>query len=254
MLHALLGALIIGLSLGVFGSGGSILTVPVLMYLLDVPAAMAIASSLAIVAGISLGGSLFNVLQRNISYRHVFWFGVPGMAGTYLGAWLGTLVDVRIQLSVFVLLMLVAAVFMWRGQPAQPDVVHPPKPQQSVMKIIADGSVVGVITGFVGVGGGFLIVPALVFLGGLPMLLATGTSLLIIALKSLAGFSKYYQVFTEQALQFDWTLIGWMVAGGILGSYAGSLLGSKLPKQIMQKSFAVFLVVMGSFVLVKSVL
>ncbi len=253
MLHALLGALVIGLSLGVFGSGGSILTVPVLMYLLDVPAAMAIASSLAIVAGISLGGSLFNIMQRNISYRHVLWFGVPGMAGTYLGAWLGTLVDVRIQLGVFVLLMIAAAVFMWRGSRAVPADLPSPK-TQSVLKIIADGSVVGVITGFVGVGGGFLIVPALVLLGGLPMLLAAGTSLLIIALKSLAGFTKYYQVYTEQSLHFDWSLIGWMVAGGILGSYAGSFLGSKLPKQLMQRSFAVFLVVMGSFVLVKSVL
>lgn len=250
MFQALIGAAIIGISLGIFGSGGSILTVPVLMYLLDVPAAMAIASSLAIVAGISLGGSLFNILRRQISYRHVLWFGIPGMAGTYLGAWFGTLVDSKLQLGAFVVLMLVAAVFMWRGR--KPG--HSNIQAQSVIKIVADGLVVGVVTGFVGVGGGFLIVPALVLLGGLPMMLATGTSLLIIALKSIAGFTKYYQVYSEQSLSFDWTLISLMIAGGIVGSYLGSWLGTKLPKELMQKGFSVFLVLMSGFVFIRSVL
>lgn len=250
MLQALFGAAVIGLSLGIFGSGGSILTVPVLMYLLDVPAALAIASSLAIVAGISFGGSLFNIVQRNISYRHVCWFGVPGMGGTYIGAWCGTLSDSRLQLSAFVVLMLIAAVLMWRGQQSAPRVPV----TQSTRKIVLDGLMVGIVTGFVGVGGGFLIVPALVLLGGLPMLLATGTSLLIIALKSLAGFAKYYQVFSEQAQSFDWTLIGLMIGGGIAGSYLGSWLGTKLPRALMQKAFAVFLVLMSVFVLVRSVL
>ncbi|CAM5224406.1 sulfite exporter TauE/SafE family protein [Alishewanella longhuensis] len=113
---ALLGALIIGLSLGLFGSGGSILTVPVLLYLLKMPAELAIASSLLIVAGISLLGSAQNAWQKRISWRHVLWFGIPGMVGTYGGAWLGTLVDSRWQLLCFALLMLVAAVMMWRNR------------------------------------------------------------------------------------------------------------------------------------------
>ena len=160
---ALLGALVIGLSLGLFGSGGSILTVPVLLYLLHMPPQLAIASSLLIVAGISLFGSVRNGLQRLISWRHVMWFGIPGMAGTYGGAWLGTLVDTRWQLLVFSLLMLAAALMMWRSKSTETMQAKAFKPA----KIVLDGLVVGVITGFVGVGGGFLIVPALVLLGGL---------------------------------------------------------------------------------------
>ena len=249
MTYILLGAALIGLSLGIFGSGGSILTVPVLMYLVGQPAEIAIASSLAIVAGISLGGSVLNVLKKRISYRHLIWFGIPGMAGTYLGAWGGTLVNSKIQLVVFVILMLVAAKLMWSGKQQEST-----KSSQSRYKIVLDGLVVGAITGFVGVGGGFLIVPALVILGGLAMPLAIATSLLIISMKSFVGFAKYYQVFSEQQLHFDWTVIGWMIVGGIVGSYIGIWLSTKLPKAIMQKSFAVFLLLMGLFILYRSVI
>ena len=167
MIHAILGALFIGLSLGIFGSGGSILTVPVLMYLVDMPANLAIASSLLIVAGISLFGSISNIWNNRVSWPHVLLFGVPGMLGTYGGAWLGTLVDSVVQLSVFVLLMLVAAVMMWRSNNSEQSAG-----EIKFLKVALDGLIVGVITGFVGVGGGFLIVPALVLLGGVPMVLA----------------------------------------------------------------------------------
>lgn len=249
MSYILLGAVLIGLSLGVFGSGGSILTVPVLMYLVGQPAEMAIASSLAIVALISLGGSVVNVCNKRISYRHLIWFGIPGMVGTYLGAWGGTLVNSKIQLVVFVILMLLAAKLMWSSKQ---QVLRETK--QSTAKIVLDGLIVGAITGFVGVGGGFLIVPALVIMGGLAMPLAISTSLLIISMKSLVGFAKYYQVFSEQQLQFDWSVIGWMVFGGVAGSYVGIWLSTKLPKAIMQKSFAVFLLLMGLFIFYRSIL
>ncbi|MBA3988255.1 MAG: sulfite exporter TauE/SafE family protein, partial [Idiomarina sp.] len=110
----LLGALIIGLSLGLFGSGGSILTVPVLLYLLHQPPQVAIASSLLIVAGISAFGSVRNGIKGLISWRHVALFGVPGIFGTWLGALAGLMVDPRWQLLVFALLMVVAAWMMWR--------------------------------------------------------------------------------------------------------------------------------------------
>lgn len=249
MIQAILGAVLIGISLGIFGSGGSILTVPVLMYLLHMPATMAIASSLLIVAGISLFGSIPNIIKKTVSWPHVLLFGLPGMAGTYGGAWLGTLVDSVIQLTVFVLLMFVAAVMMWRGNKAQPS-----QAKVNVVKVALDGLVVGVITGFVGVGGGFLIVPALVLLGGVPMAMAIGTSLLIIALKSLVGFAKYYEVLTAQHLSFDWQVIAIMIAGGVAGSFLGGWIGHRLPKDKLQKAFSVFLVVMASVVLTQSVL
>jgi uncharacterized membrane protein YfcA len=249
MIQVILGAVLIGISLGVFGSGGSILTVPVLMYLLDMPATMAIASSLLIVAGISVFGSIPNIIHKKVSWPHVLLFGLPGMAGTYGGAWLGTLVDSVIQLAVFVLLMLLAAVMMWRGNKTLQA-----KGKVHLVKVALDGLIVGVITGFVGVGGGFLIVPALVLLGGVPMVMAIGTSLLIIALKSFVGFAKYYEVLTEQHQSFDWLVIGIMIAGGVLGSFFGIWIGQKLPKDKLQKAFSVFLVGMASLVLTQSVL
>lgn len=249
MVEALIGASVIGLSLGLFGSGGSILTVPILMYLLHIPATIAIATSLAIVAGISLGGSVFNVVRKQISYQHVLLFGLPGMAGTYFGAWLGTLVGSRWQLAVFVVLMALAAVLMWQGRKEQGDVKPIPIPTT-----LLQGALVGVVTGFVGVGGGFLIVPALMLLAGLPLLLATGTSLMIIAMNSIAGFAKYYQAYGVNNGVFDWHLIALMVAGGVVGSLLGSVISARLPKQLMQKGFAVFLVGMSGFVFVRSVM
>lgn len=247
---ALLGALIIGLSLGLFGSGGSILTVPVLLYLLNLPAQLAIASSLLIVAGISLFGSIHNGMKRLISWRHVLWFGLPGMFGTYGGAWLGTLIDSRWQLLVFALLMLVAAVFMWRSKLKDTAKQQP----FNKVKVIADGLAVGVVTGFVGVGGGFLIVPALVLMGGLPIAISVATSLLIIAMKSFVGFAKYYMVFSSQGLQFDWMVIVLMIVAGIAGSYIGSWIGRRLPTEKLQQGFAVFLIIMAVVVITQSVI
>lgn len=250
MLLAIIGAIVIGISLGLFGSGGSILTVPVLMYMVDMPADLAIASSLIIVAGISLFGSLSYIKRRQVSWRHFWVFGIPGMCGTYGGAWLGTLVDSRWQLLVFSLLMIVAAVLMWRSKsPAANE-----QPAMNYFKVVLEGLTVGIITGFVGVGGGFLIVPALVLLAGLSMPVAVGTSLLIIVIKSIAGFFKYYAVMAANDVTFDWTVIGIMIAGGVLGTIFGAKVGQKLPKEKLQKGFAAFLVGMGIFVITKSVL
>ncbi|RUO64322.1 sulfite exporter TauE/SafE family protein [Idiomarina piscisalsi] len=246
----ILGAVIIGLSLGLFGSGGSILTVPVLMYLVGMPAGESIASSLLIVAGISLFGSISYIRRKNVSWRHFWVFGIPGMIGTYGGAWIGTLVDSRWQLLVFSLLMIVAALLMWRSKPKPPGHVT----EMNYAKVTLEGLVVGVITGFVGVGGGFLIVPALVLLAGLSMPVAIGTSLLIIVIKSIAGFFKYYAVMSANDVEFNWFIISIMIAGGILGSILGSKIGRSLPKEKLQKGFAVFLVLMGIFVITKSVI
>ncbi|WP_404400085.1 sulfite exporter TauE/SafE family protein [Idiomarina seosinensis] len=249
MLLSVLGAVVIGISLGLFGSGGSILTVPVLMYLVEMPAGEAIASSLLIVAGISLFGSISYIRRKNVSWRHFWVFGIPGMIGTYGGAWFGTIVDSRWQLLTFSLLMIVAAALMWRSKPKPPSEINP----INYLKVTLEGLIVGIITGFVGVGGGFLIVPALVLLAGLSMPVAIGTSLLIIVIKSVAGFFKYYAVMSSNDVQFDWLVIGIMIAGGLLGSILGARIGRSLPKEKLQKGFAVFLVLMGIFVITKSV-
>lgn len=247
---ALIGAIIIGISLGLFGSGGSILTVPVLLYLLHQDPQVAIASSLLIVAGISLFGSVRNGLKGLVSWRHVLFFGVPGVFGTWLGAVAGLMVDARWQLLVFALLMAVAAVMMWRARLPElgaPVVIKP-------AKVMLEGVLVGLITGFVGVGGGFLIVPALVLLGGLSLPIGVATSLVIIALKSLVGFVQYYVPMVQAGYTFDMLVIATMVVAGVLGSFAGGWLGTRLPKEKLQRGFAIFLVIMAVVVVYQSVI
>ncbi|SEJ65117.1 hypothetical protein SAMN04488058_11314 [Deinococcus reticulitermitis] len=251
MIFAWIGAALIGLSLGLLGSGGSILTVPVLVYLVGEPEKLAIAESLAIVGGISLVGAIPYALGRQIDWRSVLWFGVPGVVGTFLGAALSVYLSGVVQLLLFAVVMLLAAVMMFRPAKAQPEgqSVH----KRSPLKIGAEGLGVGVLTGLVGVGGGFLIIPALVLLGGLPMGLAVGTSLLIIAAKSFAGFFKYTQVLTEQNLSMHWNLILIFTAIGILGSFLGARVGKRVSNESLRKGFAGFLVVMGLYVLATNI-
>ncbi|MDX3772764.1 sulfite exporter TauE/SafE family protein [Chromatiaceae bacterium AAb-1] len=250
MLVVLFSAIVIGICLGLFGSGGSILTVPVLLYLLNFPPQQAIASSLLIVALISLCISIPNLRQQLISWRHVIWFGIPGMLGTYGGAWVGTLADSRWQLLSFSLLMLTAAIMMWQAK----TTANPAIPAASKLRITADGLVVGLLTGFVGVGGGFLIVPALVLLGGLSLQAGIATSLIIITLKSLSGFAGYYNAMSANLSSFNWPVIATMVLAGVAGSYVGCRLGQKLPRQKLQRSFAIFLVIMALIVISQSVI
>jgi uncharacterized membrane protein YfcA len=251
MILAWIGAALIGLSLGLLGSGGSILTVPVLVYLVGEPEKLAIAESLAIVGGISLIGAIPYALKRQIAWRSVLWFGIPGVVGTFLGAALSVFLSGVVQLLLFAVVMLLAAVMMFRPSNPQPEgqSAH----TRSPLKIGAEGLGVGVLTGLVGVGGGFLIIPALVLLGGLPMSLAVGTSLLIIAAKSFAGFAKYVNVLAEQNLSMNWTLIAIFTAIGIVGSFLGARVGKNVSNESLKRGFAGFLVVMGLYVLATNV-
>ena len=248
MLYALLGAVAIGLVLGLLGSGGSILTVPVLVYLAGEPDKVAIAESLAIVGAIAAVGALPYARQKLVDWHSVLYFGVPGIAGTYGGAALSTYVSGAVQLALFAIVMLIAAVLMFRG--GRTTDADAPAARQPLWKIAGEGLIVGVLTGLVGVGGGFLIVPALVLLGGLSMRLAVGTSLLIIAAKSAAGFWKYLDVLDGAGLHVDWRLIGLFAAIGIAGSFVGNALSHRVPQAQLKRGFAVFLVVMGAFILV----
>ena len=242
------GAIAIGVSLGLLGSGGSIITVPVLVYLLGQDEKIAIAGSLFVVGNIALAGSLQYVRARLIDWRNVFVFGVPGMVGTYLGALTAAFVPGILQLSLFALVMLLASYMMLRPVILGNE-VHEPR---ETWKIASDGLFVGVITGLVGVGGGFLIVPALVLLGGLTIHKAVATSLVIIALKSYSGFYKYLDVLDQQNLELDWKTLMLVTGLGIVGSFAGAKIANHMPQDKLKKGFGFFLIVMGIYILVRS--
>jgi len=246
MLLALLGALAIGLSLGLLGSGGSILTVPVLHYLLGQPEKLAIGGSLLVVGLIAATASLPYATHRQVDWRSVAWFGLPGMAGAWLGATLAHWVPGPVQLALFACVMLIAAWRMLRG-----GVVEHAGHAPSRVVVVAGGVGVGALSGLVGVGGGFLIVPALVLLAGVPMASAVGTSLAIIALNAFTGFVKYLDVLEGQSLELDWATLLAIAAVGFVGSYVGNRLGRRLPQAMLRRLFGGFLVLMGIFIAVE---
>lgn len=248
LILAVPGAIAIGLSLGLLGSGGSILTVPVLVYLVGQDEKIAIAGSLFIVGSIALAGGLQFVRAGFVQWRSVLLFGLPGMLGTYLGAMLSAYMSGVMQLALFAIVMLVAAGFMLRPI----DLQKAGGAARANWKIAGDGLIVGVVTGLVGVGGGFLIVPALVLLGGLSMHQAVATSLIVIALKSFSGFYKYLDVLEQQSLELDWKALGIITALGIIGSVAGSKIARRLPQDKLKRWFGFFLIVMGLYILVRS--
>lgn len=242
------GAIAIGVSLGLLGSGGSILTVPVLVYLVGQDEKVAIAGSLFIVGSIALAGSLQFVRAGFINWRTVAIFGLPGMAGTYLGAAIAAYISGLMQLALFALVMLLASFLMLRPIKLSTESRAP----RALWKIAGDGLVVGIITGLVGVGGGFLIVPALVLLGGLSMHHAVATSLVIIALKSYSGFYKYLDVLERQDLSLDWPVLGLITLLGIAGSIVGSRLAKRVHQDRLKRWFGYFLIVMGIYILARS--
>jgi len=250
MVLAWIGALFIGLTLGLLGSGGSILTVPVLTYLVGQETKVAIAGSLMIVGIISLFSAIPYARQKLVKWRTVVLFGVPGMVGAVAGAWLAHFVSDAIQMLIFAALMLTASYLMFK--PMDLKDAESEHEERAMIKIMIDGFVVGAVTGLVGVGGGFLIIPALVLLGGLSMRLAVGTSLVIIAVKSFAGFVGYLKVLEALQLSIDWNIIAIFSIIGIVGGWLGHKISSKINQNQLKQGFAVFLVLMGAFILYKN--
>jgi hypothetical protein len=244
----LLLAALMGISLGLLGGGGSILAVPILKYALGFGAKEAIASSLAVVGATSLFGAASHWREGRVRLRTGLVFGLVAMAGAYLGAkYLAPFLSGATQLALFGVVMLVAAFFMFReGGPAK-DALGTEKGSLArtyLLLLFALGGAVGILTGLVGVGGGFLIVPALVLLAKVPMKEAVGTSLLVIALNSFAGFAGYLG-----EVSFQWGLMVLFAALAVAGSFAGTYLVRFVPQGALKRSFAVFLIIMAVFIL-----
>ena len=259
MTTILIGAAVVGLILGLLGSGGSAVLVPILVYLVGHEAKTSIAESMAIVTVISAIGAIPFARSKCVDWPSVVLFGLPAMAGTFIGAWLGGLASDAAQLSVFGGVLLLASICMIKNAFGKQKNADGDCSQNEPIKltlnkgllIAAEGIIVGVLTGFVGVGGGFLIVPALLILGKLPMRTAIGTSLVIIAMKSAVGFVKYQQILTEQQMSVDWATIGIFIAIGLIGFATGKRLNTKLNQRVLKQVFAIFLILLGTFVIFK---
>ncbi len=243
-----IGALFIGISLGLMGSGGSILTVPVLVYLFGQEEKVAIAGSLAIVGTIALAGGLAYLKNNLVNWKTVALLGLPSMFATYLGALLAATIPGIIQLVIFAFIMLTAALSMFNKQTIS-NTPHAPQSQ----KVILSGLFVGVITGVVGVGGGFLIVPALVIMAGLTMRKAIATSLFVIAINSYTGFIKYYFVLKQSNTTLDWSVILSVAGIGVVGTFVGKFICHKISQKELKRYFAYFLLLMAGFILYKEV-
>jgi len=249
MIVMLLGALIIGLTVGMLGSGGSVISVPILVYLVGHGTKESITESLAIVGLIAFFAAIPYARAKQIDWWSFLYFGVPGMLGTLWGAWLGGQASETLQLLVFGgVLLLAAVIFLVNPLPSsskQPEELR----TASIGLIGGEGLLVGIVTGFVGVGGGFLIVPALVVMGKLPIRMAIGTSLAIIVIKSLVGFIKYEHYLLTHDLSLDLNTIWIFSVVGITGSLLGSWINARLNPRRLKQIFAGFLILLGGFVI-----
>lgn len=242
-------AFIVGFVLGLLGGGGSVLTVPILIYALHVPVKPAIAMSLVVVGLVAVIGFIGHARQRTVSTRVALIFGPPAVAAAYAGARIARHVPAHVQLVLFALFGLTGSALMFRAarkMSGKPDFTpyefH--ADSRTVALLALEGAGVGLLTGLIGVGGGFLIVPALVFVAKLPMRLAIGTSLLVITLNALSGFAGYLGT-----VPVDWHLVLWFTSVAAVGSIAGTLLSKQVPQKKLKEVFGVLLIGVSLYVL-----
>lgn len=252
------GALIIGVVLGLIGGGGSILTVPVLVYLLGINPVTATAYSLFVVGTSSLVGAVKNMQKKRVAYRTAIVFSIPAFIAVYatrkflvpaIPDHIITIAGLEITKNIaimlfFAFIMILASVSMIREQKEKP--VKAEKVKYNYPLIIVEGLIVGVLTGIVGAGGGFLIIPALVLLAKLPMKKAVATSLLIIAIKSLIGF-----IGDVQNLEIDWQFLLIFTALSVIGIFVGVYLNKFIDGKKLKKGFGWFVLLMGIYIVWK---
>ncbi|MDA1350089.1 MAG: sulfite exporter TauE/SafE family protein [Proteobacteria bacterium] len=257
----LLGAFIMGSVLSLLGAGGSILTMPVLVYLFSIPAVEATSYSLLLVGLTALLGSIGYFRQGTIDIKTAIIFGIPSILGVLLARHyllpaipsefkLGILItkDFVIMFVFSVLMILAALMMMKKNNPKKDDNQDIPKNKFAL--VMLEGLVVGGVTGFVGAGGGFLIIPALVLLAGLEMKIAVGTSLIIIALKSIIGFGGDL----IGGFQTDWIFVFYVMIATLVGVLVGNFLSRKFTGKQLKKYFGIMVLVIGFYIVTEQII
>ena len=235
---------VIGITLGLLGGGGAILSVPILVYILGVPVKSAVPTSLVVVGLTSLVGVVRHYHAGNLNPRAALAFGPAAALASLAGSRLALLVNSRLQLAIFAVVLLVAAFQMLQSVNVEQETGPAPARPLPVLMLIGAG--VGFLTGLVGVGGGFLYVPALTLLAGLDMKHAVGTSLALITVSCAAGLAGYLG-----QVHLDWILIAGFTGLALVGVMVGSRLALKVNATKLRKAFAVLMLVMGVLVLVR---
>lgn len=251
---AIVTGLLIGLSLGTLGGGGSILTVPVLVYLLGQDPHQATTASLLVVGLAAVIGAVTHARAGRARVRTGLIFGLLGMAGAYAGSLASAAVPANLLLAGFGLLMLaVAAAMILRhrmaGRP-RPSGHHPRPGTRRAVAVVATATGVGLITGFFGVGGGFVVVPALVLVLGFDMAAAAGTSLIVIAIDSASALAARAG---HAMTAFDWGLIAAFATAAVLGTLAGTTLAGRVRPQQLSGAFTALIILVAGFTLVRSI-
>jgi uncharacterized protein len=237
-------ALLIGLSLGLLGGGGSILTVPIFVYVLGFEAKQAIAMSLPVVGATSLVGALGHWRAGNVDLRRAAFFGVIAMVGSFAGARLAGFLSGATQLMLLAIAMLAAAISMARPRRTDRPAEQASRGDERLALLVPVGLGVGLLTGLIGIGGGFLIVPALVVLGGVPMKRAVGTSLLVIAMNTVSGYLGYHG-----QVVIPWGAVAAFTVIAAVGIIIGTTLVRYVSQVALRRAFAAFLVIVGGLIL-----
>jgi len=254
-------AVLVGISLGLIGSGGSILTVPILVYIMGIEPVLATAYSLFIVGSTALIGGIQSARQKMVDFKTVFIFGIPSIIAVYVTRmWLVPLIPNHIisvgsftnktpiaLMLLFAIVMILASISMIKPSKKNTNEVENKTLKYNYPLILLEGSIVGILTGLVGAGGGFLIIPALVILARMPMKLAVGTSLFIIATKSLIGFIGDLQ----GSEIIDWILLLKFTGSAIVGIFVGIILSKKIPGEKLKTAFGWFVLVMAIYIIIK---
>jgi hypothetical protein len=243
--------LLVGFVLGLLGGGGSILAVPIFLYVLHVPPKSAIAMSLAVVGLSAFVGFLTHWRQGTVALRVALPFGLCAMIGAFVTARLERFVPANVQLTLFAIFAFTAALVMLRDA-AKPEPAAPPSPRRDVHfspKLIPHALGVGVLTALVGAGGGFVIVPALLLIADVPIKPAVGSSLLIITLNALSGFLGYIG-----QVPIDWPLIGSFSATAAIGAIIGTRILRRVPQRRIKQAFAILILVLGAYLIAQRTL
>src|SRR5437016_9607355 len=228
-------AALVGLSLGALGSGGSIITTPLLVYVAHVPTASAIGMSLVVVGATSLVGAYLHMRRGNLAIKQCLLFALTGMVGSFLGSTGTHLLSRRVLMLVFSSIMLVAGCVMWRGVAALRKAKA-----VGVYQCLAAGFCVGLLTGFLGVGGGFLIVPSLILFAGLETRIAAGTSLGIISCNCVTGLLGQLRF-----VRIDWPLLAGFLVFALAGMLAGTKLSGRVSEQRLRRTLSVTIIVLA---------